>query len=1169
MTSMTGCPCVSVIIPAYNGDHFVAQAITSVLQQDYCDYEIIVVDDGSTDETARIVQSFGSKVRYIQQENQGVAVARNRGIEAAKGQLIALLDQDDIFLPSKLTEQVRCFTNNPEVGLVNSGWRLINLQGEKISEIEPWHHLPELNLATWVIHTPILPGAMMFHKDWWEKVGGFDPQFHGVDDVDFVWRLVLAGCQSKWLPQATVGYRQHEQAVSSYSAVSRARMFITAQDHLFNQPNLPESVRQLETSARYEGLTWMAWHLYHTDHFVEMAVYLEQSLSFTSKSKPLTITDWVKRFMGYCQSYGYSLNTRRLRNSSEWQDLITRILPKQKPRVSVIIPAYNSDRFIEKAVYSVLEQNYEKYEVIVIDDGSTDNIDAVLQPYLDVIQSVYQHNQGAAIARNQGCQLAQGEFLAFLDSDDFFLPDKLTEQVAIFDSNPDIDLVQTGWFIVDSSEQPLAMLTPWETIPELNLAAWVLHKCVRPSAMMIRRDWWEKVGGFDHRYPPTEDLDFVLRLGLMGCRAVWLEKVYACYRQHDSNLMSGGERVIKNTEKIMNEFFDRPDLPAEIQKLQPKERYQRWVWLAWRMYRDRYPKLMLDCLEKSLVCSPYTRTETLSHWIEAFGRISAEYGELFQIQELIKTPEWQQVLDLLWRQPAAVASPSDSTTKQSISSQKSLRIALMNTDDPGIGGLAQYDHLILCELAKKGHQVTAIRPRHSSPLVEQEKALGIQQFWLDYSTSQDLSRILRNTKDAEALYAEIQPDFLIFSDGWPFSHFAAKQVAIQQQIPYMIALGLATPDHVNFSMGDGISYTEGVLYQYGLARAVNVAAKEHLEILHRQFKLPETQGNVIYYGRSERYFAPPNLETRQRLRQEFNIPEEGILCFTSARLAPIKGHHYQLDAIAQLQTTSARSKLYFVWAGTGQGSDLNLEPELKEKAQKLGLSDRLIFLGQRWDIPDWLDASDIFILTSLAEAAPSFAVMEAMAKGLPVVASAAGGIPEGLGETGKLLPDPNVDPAGTVRELVATLQVWAEDSNLRQKIGQACQQRAEQLFKEDRMLRETLAVIQQAIDLETHSEFSQLSLVQTKINHLNQRLNYSSLVWNGWSAYRRGNHPEMVQFLQDALQSSPFEFASEIVVDWINDFVRLSLEKGNTFEGGELSQLPEWKQLIESTLSVF
>jgi glycosyltransferase involved in cell wall biosynthesis len=1144
-----------VIIPAYNGDRYIAEALDSALAQGYPNVEVIVVDDGSTDNTQQILQPYLSRIPYLRQDNQGVAAARNRGIEAAQGEFIALLDQDDFFLPDKLASQVAVFEANPNIGLVNSGWRLIDAEGNPISEIEPWHTLPDLTLETWLTRTPILPSALMFRREAWEKVGGFNSRFNGVDDVDFVWRLALAGYEAMWLPQITVNYRQHSYTVSEQKAVERANLFINAQNHFFSQPNLPQEVRQLEAVSRYEGFTWMAWHLYHTRHFSQMANYLLKSLSYTPYTLAITVTDWLQRFAGYCQSYGYEFKLEFFRKLPEWQQLLQQILPKKKTRVSVIIPAYNCENYIERAVKSVLEQTYKDYEVIVVDDGSTDNTNKALKYYDDVIHYIYQENQGAAIARNYGCKMAQGEFLAFLDADDFFLPNKLKEQIAVFDANSSIDLVQSGWIIVNQAGVGLTDVTPWKVAPDLNLETWLLHKCVRPSALILRKIWWEKVGGFDHRYPPTEDLDFVLKLGIMGCKSVWLKQVHACYRQHDSNLMSGGERVIQNTEKVMNLFFNHPDLPKDILNLKQKEQYQRWVWLGWRMYRDGYPELMLKCLKKSIEYAPSYPTETLLHWTEAFKNISQEYGEKFNIEALTKTSEWQQAVNTLF------------STVSVIHCDQKPHIMLMNTDDPGIGGLAQYDHLIMSHLAKMGYQVTAVRPYHESPLAEKEKALGIQQYWLDYSTSTDLSRILRNTLDAEALYREIQPNFIIFSDGWPFSHFAAKQVAIQQHIPYMMAIGLATPEHINFSLGDGVPYAEGVLYQYGLARTFNTAAQEHLDILQQQFKLPLNKGNMVYYGRSEQYFAAPNLTTRETLRQSLGIPEDGVMCITTARLAPIKGHHYQLEAIAQLKHTPAWSKLYFVWAGTGKGSDRDLEPELQAKIEQLGVTDRVTLIGQQWNIPDWLDASDIFVLTSLAEAAPSFAVMEAMAKGLPIVASAAGGIPEGLGNTGKLLPDPNVNPEKTVKALVQTLQEWTDNAELRHKIGKKCKQRAEQLFKEERMLRETIEIIQQVIANSNSDEFAQLPSVKIGVKNLSQRLHYAALVWNAWHHYCQGNEPEMLRFLQQAFHHSPFRFTSETVLDWVNDFVRLSKQQGEELDTVALTQSSPWKQVVEQGLN--
>lgn len=1166
---LSSSPRVSVIIPTYNGDRYLSQAIDSVLSQTYSNYEIIIVDDGSTDNTPNIIQHFveihnnPSVIHYITQSNQGVAAARNRGIQEARGEFIALLDQDDVFLPEKLGHQVACFDANPNVAIVNSGWRLIDQNNYHISDIEPWHNLPDLTLETWIKRTPILPSSLMFRRESWQQVGGFNSQFNGVDDVDFIWRLASQEYAAIWLPEITVNYRQHEQTVSHQKARERANLMLALHDYFFSQPNLSDEILQLEKPARYETLTWMAWHLYHTHHPQAMAEFLQKSLLYTPYTVAITISDWINRFMGYCQGYGYELDLENFYNLPEWQQLITQILPQNKPRVSVIIPAYNCDKYIEQCVKSVLEQTYTNYEVIVIDDGSQDQTQQILKPFFPVIKYIYQDNQGAAKARNHGCEIAQGEFLAFLDGDDFFLPQKLAEQIAAFDADPSIDLLQSGWCVVNQKGIGVSVIMPWLNAPELNLETWILHKCVRPSAMILRREWWEKVGGFDHHYPPTEDLDFVLRLSLMGCNTVWLKEIHACYRQHDNNLMSGGLKVIKNTGIIMDQFFDHPDLPDKIRQLRRKESYDRWVWLAWRMYRDHYPQLMIYCLEKSIEYTFFPLTQTIYQWIDAFQNIASDYGEKIDTYDLIQSQEWQSIIHKIMN-PKLTSQPKPTITPP----LNKPHILLINTDDPGIGGLAQYDHLILCELAKLGYRVTAVRPKHDNPLVEEEKELGIQQYWLDYSTSKDLPRILRNTQDAEALYDEIKPDFIIFSDGWPYSHFAAKQIAIQRHIPYMIALGLAMPEHINFTMGDGIAYAKGVLYQYGLARTFNTAAYEHIRILQDQFGLPKDKGNVVYYGRSEKYFASPNLSTRQRLRQEIGIPEDGIMCLTTARLAPIKGHRFQLEAIAQLKHTSIWEKLYFVWAGTGEGSDHNLEPELKQKVEDLGVSGKVIFLGQRWDIPDWLDACDIFILTSLAEAAPSFAIMEAMAKGLPIIASAAGGIPEGLGDTGKLLSDPNIDPEKTVTDLVETLQELAVNPLLLSKMGVASKQRAEELFKEDRMLKQTLKIIEIALTSPEENGLSHLPLTKTEVKHLNHCLKYSSLLWNAWYHYTQGNLSEMVNFLEQSLKYSPFEFVTESVLEWANDFVRLSSYKKYPLDASTLSQSPEWKYAMERILGI-
>ena len=485
---------------------------------------------------------------------------------------------------------------------------------------------------------------------------------------------------------------------------------------------------------------------------------------------------------------------------------------------------------------------------------------------------------------------------------------------------------------------------------------------------------------------------------------------------------------------------------------------------------------------------------------------------------------------------------------------------LLYTDDLGIGGVRQCNHAIICHLANLGYQVTHVHYPDNSPLGAKEEELAIEQIDLDYHAGTDAIRTLKDLQGATNILAETQPTLVIFSDGWPFSNFAAKQAAAQLNIPYIIILGFIEPSCIYFSYRDGVPYADTVNYHYSQAKAVIGVSQENLTLLRKLFRLSNHVGQVIYNGRPPQYFNSPNASVRQRLRQEFKLPTNAIVCFTSARLEPVKGYQYQLEAIRQLKNSPVWSQLYFVWAGTGSesGTQSN-EEELKQKVNQLGVGDRVIFLGQRWDILDWLDASDIFILTSEAEGMP-LCIMEAMAKGLPVVATAVSGIPEELGDTGKLLASPKPDPQETVRELVNTILLWSFNSELRHAIGQAGKRRAEELFAEKKMLKQYQQVIEQV--LATPSSVSTERLNPEQISLIRKRFKYSSLVWQAWRNYRQGNMSSMAQFLQQAWQVTPFNPTST-AFNWITTFSSFAREQGEKLDAYSLIKSEEWKKVTK------
>ncbi len=1164
MSAATHAPQVSVIIPAYNGDRYIVQAVESALAQTFTDLEIIVVDDGSTDETHQVLEPYLDRIRYVYQENAGVAAARNRGIQEAKGEFIAFLDQDDFFFPDKLAAQIALFRQQPSLGIVNSGWRIVNHQGEKISDIKAWEYFPKLDLETWVVQMPILPSAMIFSRQWLELVGGFNSEFDSVDDADLILRLAELGCEAAWLPQVTVAYRQHDQNVSIKRVLKQANLFITLKQRFFDRPDLPQHIRDLENPAFYEALTWMAWQLYYSSYPVEAVEFFQKSLRYSPYPAKVTVTDWLKRLAAISTVYGLTIDFQSLRNLLEWKQLMASILTSETPRISVIIPAYNSERYILRAVESVFDQTYKNWKIIVIDDGSTDNTRQVLEPYGDVIQYVYQENQGAAIARNRACELARGEFLAFLDADDFFLPEKLAKQIACFEADHSLGMVQNGWLMVDETGKDIYPAMPWEDSPNLDLETFVLYKSVRPSAIMLRREWWERLGGFDPRFPPTEDLDFALRLALKGCKCMWLKEILTCYRQHESNLMSGGPKVMKSMETVMEQFFARPDLPDRIRRLKKAERYKCLVWIAWRMYRDGYLAEMVECLQKSLYYTPFTGTETVFKWLENFRLASEEYGSNFDAYALTNLPEWQNIVVEAANNTYQFKSAPSSNYRQQAGH------VLLYAEDHGIGGLAQFNHSLLCKLAADGYRVTSVQSRASNPLITEQQQLGVEHIWLEFDTMKEFLRIAYNCTDAERIYAQAKPDLIIFSDGWPMANFAAKQVAIKQNIPYIITLGYIDRTYQHFNRGDQIPYFDAVAYQYNLAKAAIAVSHENLNLFKRLFKTPLEQGKVIYYGRPDSYFEPPNLSNRLRLRQEQGIPEEAVVCFTAARLTPIKGYQYQLQAIAKLKNLPIWPQLYFVWAGPGSTTHDNMEPELRATVSQLGVTEQVKFIGQRWDVADWLDASDIFILSSEAEGMP-LAVMEAMAKGLPVIATAVSGIPEELGDTGKLIADPTIDAQQTAQELAETVELWAQNPELRRLTGQACKLRAIEMFKEERMLLEYADVVAQVLSaIGNRDEFVLAKpskriapKVQKQIEKVDSMLYYYYLVWQAWQAFDRGDMPGMVDKLELSWKCTPL-FSTETILSWITNFVMLSSEKDVKLDTYLLTHSAAWQELIAS-----
>jgi len=188
MTGRSKKPFVSVIIPTYNRAWVLKEAIDSVLAQDFKDFELIVVDDGSTDSTPQILDAYHQDLMVIRQPNLGVSAARNRGIAAAGGELIAFLDSDDLWLPRKLSSQVNFFNSNPEA-VINQTEEIWIRNGVRVNP-KTRHHKPsgmifEQSLALCLVS----PSAVMMKRSLLDAVGLFDEDLPACEDYDLWLRI--------------------------------------------------------------------------------------------------------------------------------------------------------------------------------------------------------------------------------------------------------------------------------------------------------------------------------------------------------------------------------------------------------------------------------------------------------------------------------------------------------------------------------------------------------------------------------------------------------------------------------------------------------------------------------------------------------------------------------------------------------------------------------------------------------------------------------------------------------------------------------------------------------------------------------------------------------------------------------------------------------------------
>ncbi len=492
---------VSAVIPLYNGAGYIIQALESVFDQQLPPDEVIVVDDGSTDNGPELVRQYAAThpLTLLRKDNGGQSSARNCGIRHAKGALIALLDQDDLWYPHHLRELIRPFRDAPwrKIGWTYSNLDEIgangNLRGRSVLNASTADH-PKVDLSNCLKEDMfILPSSSLILRAAIDEVGYFDEQLCGYEDDDLFLRLFVAGYHNVYINEALGQWRIYASS-SSYSPRMATSRMVYARKLIDRFPDQPVFDR------------------YHTSQLLAPR-FLKQVVEEAQKALArgdVALADMCLEDIEFLE--------RKIAPVPPPYPLHDPLL------VTAVVLLHNGATTIRESLHSVQRQSRHVDEIIVIDSGSTDDGPDIVRALASDgrIRLIQKPRGTAAEARNAGVRAAHGDVVAFLDQGDCWHFDHVEVLLDPFRERRPVAL---GWTCGDVSEieadgttirrhRILALESPQ---PKRSLVDCVAREMlVMPSAAMVSRNAYSAVGGCDECLEAFEDDDLFLRLFKAG-----------------------------------------------------------------------------------------------------------------------------------------------------------------------------------------------------------------------------------------------------------------------------------------------------------------------------------------------------------------------------------------------------------------------------------------------------------------------------------------------------------------------------------------------------------------------------------------------------------------------------------------------------------------------------
>lgn len=517
-------PKVTVIMPLYNAEKYVKETIDCILNQTFKDFELLIIDDCPTDSTLDVVNQIrDDRIRIIHNEqNRGIAYSRNHGLAEAKGEYIALMDDDDLTPLDRLEREAVFLDNNPGIGVVGGNVEWISEKGEKRGKPAFLKTIPGEIRSEMMFSCPMANSSTMFRKS---IIDNYDITYKdgmfGMEDFRF-WTEMSLHAQIVNFQDVLLYWRSRSDNESSRvnfeeKKEREERYFEILSFALCgNGFELTEQEKELYKSSFMEG---------DRSNCNDIGSLYDLMCKLISQAYSKN-AEWAWDFMLTCRNH--YLNVVRKTKGSFFidslytegfsRDIIERI--NDEPLVSVVIPTHNREDKIISAIESVRNQTYAHIEIVVVDDASTDNTLLCLEQYKERLENkdllVICHldkNGGPAHARNYGVSRSRGDYIAFHDDDDQWHPDKLAIQMEQLQHDKEIDM-SFGQMARFERKQFINIVDEkfdWETKKRHLFQELLMDNYIGAPTIVISKAAFQKIGGFDENILSLEDWEFAIR----------------------------------------------------------------------------------------------------------------------------------------------------------------------------------------------------------------------------------------------------------------------------------------------------------------------------------------------------------------------------------------------------------------------------------------------------------------------------------------------------------------------------------------------------------------------------------------------------------------------------------------------------------------------------------